>query len=930
MSDAPLCPECGCELSPHAPSGLCPRCLLNAAVAASASGPVPVDPINDDPRGTSAPAQERPTPGPRGSLSLDAFKRQVVELGILDANAIDRHAVGSDARPAELARSLIRSGVMTAYQASAIQQGKSRGLLIGRYLILDKLGEGGMGVVFKAKHRLLDRVVALKILPPSFARQRSLVDRFRREMQTTARLNHPNVVSVLDADQDRGVYYLAMDYIEGRDLDHVVRERGPLAVEQAIDCAIQAARGLEAAHAQGIVHRDIKPGNLILDAMGVVRVLDLGLARLVNGSSTSAEAAPTNLTRSGVFMGTVDFMAPEQAEDSRNVDHRADIYSLGCSLYYLLTGRPPFEGRSLIMRIMAHQQQPPPSIRALRNDVVEPLDTAYQEMMAKNPDDRPRTMTDVIGLLNSCRSAGSSADVGFSLSSISIGFQATAPTTLIESGPLDTAGDRPQELQFATSPRPEHRDLVARPELLIPSVKPASPSGQTLTVVPRKRAWREPSGLAMLVSGFVLAALIFFFSVQNRRNGEFQASSATNRATTRAASGAHPDDRSKDLAATKVTTPTALDARSALRPQRRADAEKSPAPGSASASEAAANVLPGKSTEPSPIPPKLDLSGRADVAVPAVPRPTVAAVPTYQAATAFDLHTKAVRAIAVTRDGRRALTAGLDNTARFWEVNTGREIHPPFLQSSDILDVSITPDGRFALTATKGASSHGALWLLNLVTGKIVRRGMGAYHAGAVRAVACLRNDLALSAGEDGQVILWDIEHRGQVRNLGSREGLVWHAMAVSRDGRQALTGGKDGLVHHWNLATGLETTKRWGGHQGPISDIAISADSRRAVTSSNDHTVILWDVGKGTAVNQFIMPDHDQTPSVAILPDGNILAAGGGSGRLVLWDALTGAILREARPPFVAHNDLAVLPDGRVLTADQDAVVRMWTPCEP
>ena len=137
----------------------------------------------------------------------------------------------------------------TPYQASAIRQGKERGLIIGKYLILDKLGEGGMGVVFKARHRLLDRVHAIKILRPSFARKRELMLRFRREMQAAGRLNHPNVVSVVDADEDRGVYFLAMEYIEGRDLDHAIRDRGPFSVEQAIEYTIQAARGLNAAHA---------------------------------------------------------------------------------------------------------------------------------------------------------------------------------------------------------------------------------------------------------------------------------------------------------------------------------------------------------------------------------------------------------------------------------------------------------------------------------------------------------------------------------------------------------------------------------------------------------------------------------------------------------------------------------------------------------
>ena len=207
MSEPTICPECGGGVPAGAPGGLCPRCLMDAGLAGSTVSEMQAGPAV-------------------AALSAESFKRAIVELGIIDAPAVDRTAGSSPSDLPELVRSLIQSQVLTAYQACAIQQGKSRGLVVGRYLILDKLGQGGMGVVFKARHRLLDRVVALKILPPSFARRPELVHRFRREMQTTARLSHPNVVSVLDADEDRGIYFLAMEYIEGRDLDHLIRECG--------------------------------------------------------------------------------------------------------------------------------------------------------------------------------------------------------------------------------------------------------------------------------------------------------------------------------------------------------------------------------------------------------------------------------------------------------------------------------------------------------------------------------------------------------------------------------------------------------------------------------------------------------------------------------------------------------------------------------
>ncbi len=303
-------------------------------------------------------------PAPGGVSGLREFSRALIEIGLVNQAELESYAADSAEGVLGLSRALVKAGKLTAYQAAAIYQKKSRGLLIGNYVILDKLGQGGMGVVFKARHRRLGRVGALKILPPSFARDHQAVMRFRREVEAAGRLKHPNVVAALDADEDRGVHFLVMDYVEGRDLDHIVRERGPMKTVQAIDCLIQAARGLEAAHAQGIVHRDIKPGNLMLDAAGTVRVLDLGLARLVDAANPFGKSAGARLTESGMYMGTIDFMAPEQAEDSHRVDHRADIYSLGCTLFFLLNAREPFEGATVLKRLMAHMERPAPSLRA--------------------------------------------------------------------------------------------------------------------------------------------------------------------------------------------------------------------------------------------------------------------------------------------------------------------------------------------------------------------------------------------------------------------------------------------------------------------------------------------------------------------------------------------------------------------------------------
>jgi serine/threonine protein kinase len=339
-----------------------------------------------------------------GSVGLADFRRAVLELELFDAERFDRMAVEATHDVSSLATTLVRANHLTDYQAAALVQGKARGLVVGPYLVLNRCGQGGMAFVFKARHRPTGQVVALKILPPSFARDATLVQRFQREVAAAARLDHPNIVRTLDASHDRGVHFLAMEFIEGRDLRSIVNSTGPLPIDQAVACTILAARGLEAAHEKGIVHRDIKPANLMLDSSGVVHILDLGLARMIEASGILGPSGTDSLTQSGSYMGTVDYSAPEQADDAKTVDHRADIYSLGCTLHFLVAGRPPFEGDSLIKKLMAHQNRPAPSLHSGRSDVPASLEVAYQAMMAKNPADRPQSMNAVIWLLESCQS----------------------------------------------------------------------------------------------------------------------------------------------------------------------------------------------------------------------------------------------------------------------------------------------------------------------------------------------------------------------------------------------------------------------------------------------------------------------------------------------------------------------------------------------
>jgi len=299
----------------------------------------------------------------------------------------------------DVAKLLIKNGKLTEYQAATISQGRHQNLILGEYVLLNILGKGGMGVVFRARHRLMDRVVALKTLPTAAIKPDS-VQRFYREVKAAARLAHRNIVTAYDAGEHAGTHYLVMEYVVGRDLAKIVREKGPLPLREAIDYVQQAARGLEFAHTHGVVHRDVKPSNLLLDRQGVVKILDMGLARL--NEDLAGAPGLSELTGTGQIMGTVDYMSPEQAEDVRLADQRSDIYSLGCTLFYLLTRRPVYGGDTILRRILSHRDEPIPSVTEIRPDCPAALDAAIRWMLAKRPDDRPQAMAEIIVALENC------------------------------------------------------------------------------------------------------------------------------------------------------------------------------------------------------------------------------------------------------------------------------------------------------------------------------------------------------------------------------------------------------------------------------------------------------------------------------------------------------------------------------------------------
>jgi len=285
---------------------------------------------------------------------------------------------------AALAGRLVQNKVLTVYQARRFLAGKANGLLVGRYVIMDRLGSGSMGRVYKAHHMMMDRVVALKIIAPEIVSNAKVIARFQREMKLVGRLDHPNVIRAFDADQINNILYIVMEYAQGQSLAQRLT-RGPIPALEMVDYAAQASLGLAHAHAQGIVHRDVKPSNLLLTTNRQIKVLDLGLGVLMEADCSTSFA-----TADGIAVGTVDYMSPEQA-CGREVDGRSDLYSLGCATYHLVTGKMPFQGDSPLERMAQRIGGQPVPITDVKPGLPPGFVRVLDKLLATKPQDRYQT-----------------------------------------------------------------------------------------------------------------------------------------------------------------------------------------------------------------------------------------------------------------------------------------------------------------------------------------------------------------------------------------------------------------------------------------------------------------------------------------------------------------------------------------------------------
>jgi serine/threonine-protein kinase len=686
------------------------------------------------------------------SPTVADFVSLLTQANVLEANQL-RQLTSEQHRYAnlpDLTRDLLRRGWLTSYQVERLNREEFNSLVMGPYILLEELGQGGMGRVYKARHRHLERIVALKVIHSSDLNNPESVGRFRREAKAIARLRHPNIVLLYDADVIDGLHFLALEYVRGIDLHRLVVRQGPLDVAAACDYVRQAALGLQQAHERGLVHRDVKPANLLLTraegddpvaddeapAGGLIKILDMGLARFAN----SAEG--DKLSLDGFIVGTPDYLAPEQALDSSKVDPRADIYSLGCTFYELLAGQTPFAAFTGTQKLMAHIQEEPPALRSLRPDLDPRVIQVVARMMAKQPGERYPTAGQVAAVLE-----GLPAKADCPARAVSESF-AEAPAALDDTptGRICFRGPQvPEETLssfFADSPRelPESHGPVLCAAI-------------------------SPDGRYALTGGEKAALCLWDLGTcgrVRRFTGHSDAVSAVAFSPDRRYAVSAGRDRAVYLWDVETGQPL-----SRLR-------------GIVSPVTALAFAPDGQSF----------LTGDEDATLTLWERQT-----SKRALQLGGLvrrrHFGAITSALFTRDGSRIISTSRDGTVRLWNVRGGGELHCFPSQNEPVHSVALSPDGLHMLTG--GADKVVRYW--GIVSGEELSRGVG--HGSAIKGVAFMPDSRQALSADDRTLRLWDLESGREL--FCSPEDLQQIlCMAVSPDGRQVLTGGRDKFLCLW------------------------------------------------------------------------------------------------------------------------------------
>lgn len=733
------------------------------------------------------------TPCPRDVLLATLRRTALLPTTTLDDVAGRADCLGDDAKP--LIRHLFQAGLLTRYQLAQAALGRDDDLVVGPYLLLDRIAEGGAGQVFRARHRVMNRIVALKRMRPEALARPELVERFFQEAQVAAQLDHPNVVRAYDAGQTGGACFLAMEFVDGMDLTRLVTEGGPLPIPVACEFARQAALSLQHAADRGLVHRDVKPSNFLASPItratpdapprpapgAQVKLLDLGLARY--HTAGSADKGPS--------MGSPHFVAPEQIRNADAADARSDLYALGGTLYFLLTGQTPFTGTSAEL-VQAHMSKTPPRIETVRPSVPPELADLIARLLEKDPTRRPQSAHEVIDRL---------AQISGGLSGAS-----TRPTPVPQ--PIEVPFD------FGAAPADDAAEILDEQPLSdFPVTRPVSPRATIAPTSNNRRAMYLAIGIALHIAAAVIVAGILLWR-WNRPNSAAEEKPAPKPPPVVIAP---PADRDPPT----TTVPP-------LSPSPKKSTEPRPKPQPSPVGENP--QLFARGTPPPGLAPMADVPPAAkpadNAAFPKDPPPGTRLA---------DAPAGEVRLMEwVPGSPGGLLTVGSE--ARLLEPTMGKLI-ATLEGAAEATHLIATPDGKRVCGIV---GRRVVLWPLDPVGPPTP---LPAEAGPAVCLTMSSTRPGVLFADGEGLVKLWSFD-RNQIERQFKSDDVVT-SLAIAPNGWLAVAGSRHGEVSFWDL----ESQSRLAGetrHTGPIRDIAITADGSLAVSAGVDGKLFVWSLTNG------------------------------------------------------------------------------------